>query len=567
MSRARRTVFQDIAHGTWPFGPALAGIFFILAACTAPPPPPQAQPAPPPPPVQVRVGVASPGGTALDLDASVAQPVEAALAGLPAVRQLYTRSSDGRVDVVATLSHAGALPAVRDALSGIQSQLPSDAEVPVLRRIDDVQPALTVATLPEFAGTVATALQRVAGVGRVDLCGVGEPRTAVLLDRTRLAGVPLDALIAGVTAALDDDGTAPLHERLAARPITGALQLRDVAALKNDMRPPPCRAWTARGPVALVTAFTQSGADPAEVAARARPHAVDLVSPTVDFFADPVPAEGASGLVLLALEVQPRDDLGSLLAGCLAAVPDLPAWALTVAEQDPTNSVARARVLVGHSATFPIDHVRNALSRCTGVGRVAALAPRAHADHGLSLGVQGPDPQVRADLAGRLAELVRGLPGVTGVQVLAAHAPTLALQLRRDDLAARGVTVDAVVSVLRLAVGPLTVRGPFPAGGLRLGPDLAVDIDVLDRTGPLEQLLRELHVGSATGPVPLAELVRVEASAGGPLDRIDRVPTAAVQVRLRSAADGDAVRRAIQQFELPPGVVVTQGGELPEIDP
>ncbi|WP_346660264.1 efflux RND transporter permease subunit [Nannocystis pusilla] len=517
--------------------------------------------------MQVRVGVASPGGGAVDLDASVAQPVEAALAGLPAVRQLYTRSSDDRVDVVATLSHAGALEAVRDALSGIASQLPSDAEPPVLHRIDDVQPALAVATLPEFAGTVAAALERVTGVGRADICGVGEPRTAVLLDRARLAGVPLDALLAAVTAALADDGAAPLHERLAARPIAGALQLRDVAALRNDMRPPPCRAWTARGPAALVTVFAQSGADPADVAARARPHAVDLVSPTVEFFADPVPAEGASGLVLLALEVQPRDDLGSLLAGCLAAVPDLPAWALTVAEHDPTDPVARARVLVGRSTTFPIDHVRNAMSRCAGVSRVAVLAPRADADHGLSLGVQGPDAAARAELAGRLAELVRGLPGVTGVQLRGARKQAHDIELRRDDLAARGVPADAVVSVLRLAGGPLTVRGPFAAGGLRPGPELAVDIDVLDRTGPLEQLLRELHVGSPTGPVPLAELVRVEASAGGPLYRIDRVPTAAVEVRLRSAADVDAVRRAIQGFELPPGVVVAQDVELPEIDP
>ncbi|WP_177326006.1 efflux RND transporter permease subunit [Nannocystis exedens] len=547
------------------FGPVLS-VILSLAACTAPPPPPaDARPAaPPPPPVQVRVGVACPGDAG-ELEAEVAVPVEEALARLPAVRQLHTRSDDGRVDVVATLGHAGALEAVHDVLTGVASHLPAAAEHPVIHRLDGVVPALAIATRREFADPVRTALERTAGVGRVDRCGVGEPRLAVVLDRTRLAGVAIDGLVAAVTAALADPDPAPLFERLAAVPLGASLQLRDVAALQKDLRPPPCRAYTARGPVALVTAFTQTGAEPLDVAARARPHAVDLVSPTADFFADAIPED--TELAILAAALPPRDDLGSSLATCLAAVPDLPAWALTVADPAPGEPHARVRLLVGLSTTFPIGHVRNALSQCAGTSQVAVLAPRAHADHALSLHVQGPDPDLRAGLARRLAERLAGLPGVTGLRVRAPGPGSLRVELRRDELAARGVSVDAAVTAVRLAGGPLTVDGPPPPGGLRPEPDLAVDIDMLDRTGPIDQLVRQLHVAAPAGPIPVSDLVRVQASSGGPLERIDRVPTVAVEVRLRSAADGDAVRRAINGLELPPGFVVVQGGELPDIEP
>ncbi|MFZ6184979.1 efflux RND transporter permease subunit [Nannocystis pusilla] len=547
------------------FGPVLS-VILALAACTAPPPPPGPEPAPPAPPVQVRVDVAVPGLAAGELEVHVAAPLEDALARLPAVRRLHTRSVDGRVDVVATLGDAGAIAAVRDALDGLVADLPPAAEPPQLHRLDGLQPALAIATLPGSADAVRSALERTVGVGRVDVCGVGERRLAVVLDRSRLAGVAIDALVTAVTTALaDEDPAVPLHERLAALPIAASLQLRDVAALQDGPRPPPCRAYAARGPVALVTAFTQSGADPRDVAARARPHAVDLVSPPVDFFADPVPGEGE--LAVLGAALPPRDDLGSSVAACLAAVPDLPTWALTVNAPGPGEPLARVRLLTDLAATFPIGHVRNALSKCTATAQVAVLAPRAHADHVVSLAVQGPDPDLRAGLARRLGERLTGLPGVTGLRVLAPGPDAQTVLLRRERLAARGVPVDAAVTAVRLAGGPLTFRGPTSPLGLRLGPELAVDIDMLDRTGPLDQLVRELHVAAPSGPIPLSDLVELQASSGGPLDRIDRVPTAAVEVRLRRAADGDAVRREIKQLELLPGFVVAEGGELPDMGP
>ncbi|MCY0986813.1 efflux RND transporter permease subunit [Nannocystis sp. ILAH1] len=547
------------------FGPVLS-VILALAACTAPPPPPQAEPAPPAPPVQVRVEVAVPGLAAGELEAHVAAPLEDALARLPAVRRLHARSLDGHVDVVATLTDAGAIAAVRDALGGVVANLPTDAEPPLLHRLDGVVPALAIATLPESADAVRSALERTVGVGRVEVCGVGERRLAVLLDRSRLAGVPIDALVDAVTTTLADPDSAPLFERLVTRPITANLQLRDVAVLQDGPRPSPCRAYAARGPVSLVTAFTQSGADPSDVAARARPHAVDLVSPTVDFFADLVPADGE--LAVLGAALPPRDDLGSSVAACLAAVPDLPAWALTVTAPGPGQSLARVRLLAGLATTFPIEHVRITMSKCTDGAQVAVFAPRAHADHVVSLAVQGPDPDLRAGLARRLGERLAGLPGVTGLRVLAPGPGAQAVQLRREALAAHGVPLAAAVTAVRLAAGPLTVRGPLPALGLRPWPELAADIDMLDRTGPLDQQVRDLHVASPSGPIPLSDLVELQASSsGGPLDRIDRVPTAAVEVRLRRAADGDAVRREINQLELPPGFVVAEGGELPDKGP
>ena len=510
--RAHRAILHDMSRRAWLFTHVLFAT--ITLACTAPPRPVEAQPAPAPP-VHVRISVTTPAARPPISTPRWPSRSKSALSRVPVVRQIYTRSADDRVDLAVTLTDAGAIAVVRDALASALPQLPDAAEHPLITRVDGVRPALALATQPEFAATMASALERTAGVGRVDLCGVGERRTAVILDRTRLAGVALDRLIAAVTDAVAQPDPAPLHERLATLPIAGELRLRDVAVLQDGVRPPSCRAWTARGPVALVTAFTQSGADPAKVAADARPHAVDLVSPTVDFFADPLPAEGGD-LAVLALELRPRDDLGPALAGCLAAVPGLPAWGLTVAEPDPADLAARARLHVGVLPTFPIEHVRNAMSRCAGVKRIAVLAPAADADHGLSLSVQGPDLDVCAGLAGRLAERLASLPGVTGLQVRAPRPRPAEIVVERSDLAARGVSLDAVVGVLRLAGGVLTVPGPRR--------ELAVDIELLDRTGPVGQLLRELHVSSASGPIPLSELTRMQASASAPRYRIDLRP-------------------------------------------
>ncbi len=122
---------------------------------------------------------------------------------------------------------------------------------------------------------------------------------------------------------------------------------------------------------------------------------------------------------------------------------------------------------------------------------------------------------------------------------------------------------------MRLANRP--AHRPRPAAGplgLRPWPELAVDIDMLDRTG--SSTSRSASSTSPRRPARslLSDLVDLRASSsGGPLDRIDRVPTAAVEVRLPCAADGDAVRREINQLELPPGFVVAEGGELPDMGP
>jgi hypothetical protein len=92
---------SDMSRSTCSIRHVLAAIL-LLAACTAPPRPVQDLPAPTPaPPVQVRVGTTVPGYGALELDAAVTRPLEAALAGVPDVTELYARTGPDRVDLVA----------------------------------------------------------------------------------------------------------------------------------------------------------------------------------------------------------------------------------------------------------------------------------------------------------------------------------------------------------------------------------------------------------------------------------------------------------------------------------
>lgn len=535
-----------MSRTTWPFG-----LVIVAAACTAPPRVEVAPVSASAPAVRLQIGLDAPDLDAAALDAAALHPLESALADVAAVTAVAARIDDGHAEVIATLTTPAAIDAVRAALE--RARLPAIVGSPRLTRLSDLTPVLTLALPADGSdGAVRTALERTPGVARVDTCGGHEPLITVELDRTRLADIPLDRLIEAVHSAAHLDTSDPLPERLAATAIAGTRHtLHDLASVRDDRRLRPCAARTARGPVVLLSVFAHPDADPRKVAVDARVGAVSLVSPTLEFFADPLPTADAPSLAVLALELARTDLAATDLADCLAAGPGLPPWALTF--PDPSTP-ERATLLLATPDTFPIGHAPKDMSHCTTVKRVGVLAPRADADHALGVRILGPDPIALAAIADLAAERLASVPGVTHLRVLAPRERPPSFRLDRQALAARGIAVDLAARVLHLAVAPLP---------LTTATGRTIELDLPDRTGSLENL----HIGSVAGLVPLAELVLPAQPQYAPRYRLDRVPAAAIDLRLRRASDREAVQDALQGLILPTGLRLELGPELSFLGP
>lgn len=538
-----------------------------LGACTAPPRP--AEPPPPPAPTHhARIELDAPGLDASDFHAAVVPVVESALTGLPGVTALAARADEGRADVIATLTDPGAIDAVHTALARVQPQLPPAAWPPLLTRGDDRPPVLALALpLEGPRGPVKASLERTVGVAAVDTCGGQERVLVVELDRTRLVGVPVDRVLAAVDAELARDVFDDVPGRLMALVIEGTdRRISDIAQIRETLRPRACTAFNARGPVLLLTVRGQHGADPAQVAAHARAHAVDLVSPTQDFFADALPTAEAPGLAVLELDVAREHDAPAALARCLGTA-DLPAWALAFPADATIPAVStrrapapplRARLFLAVTPVESIESIRATVSLCKNVQRAAVLAPAADADHALGVRILGAEANILAAVAEAAAERLAAVPGVTGLRVLAPRERP-AFRMEREALAGIGIAPSDVARALALVGGPL----PFGAGPFVS----AVELDLPDRTGTFAQDLEGIHVHSRRGAIPLAELVRADTPAWAPLYRFDSQPAAALDVHLRSAADRDAVQQALAAgLQLPPGLRLELGPGIPAFD-
>lgn len=552
----------------------------LAAACTAPPRPQPAVEAPPAPPPTVHVTVAAPGLTADAVEAQVVPPLEQALAPLPGVKALVSRADDGRAELIATLPAPGSFEAVYRAMQAGQTLLPYSTELPVVHR-GNPGPPVFVTTLLDDPFSVAASIDsfaRLPGVARVDACGGGDPSISIDLDPSRLAGRATDDVVRLLRFSLFDvrDSTLPTFEELPdltlGPPADGAppLRLRDIAVLRRTATPRPCRNLLDRGQVTLLV-VPQVDADPDRVLADIHDH---LRSPSAAPEPAPAPVPPDFGLppAVLDLELADTDRAPQAVAACLRAVPSVTNLALV--QPEPGDAPVYARLYVSARPepappaadakapppppTFPIGPVREALSACTGVHRVAVVAPLAQSDHPLTVEVIGPEHGPLARVADAAAARLRELPAVTHARVRAAReVPQQETRLDREQLATRGVPVASVADLLRLAVAPVDLGRAQDGAPIR--------VDLTDRTGPLDQVLARLTATSAAGPVPLSALVRVEVGPPilAPRWRVDGQRAALVELRLRRAADRSAVEDALKTLDLPPGLRVRLGPALP----
>ena len=148
----------------------------------------------------VFIVTADPGAGPEVVDRDISQPMAAALSGLPNLKHVQTRSSEGFSTVVVTFGLDSQLKDDTDAINGrlARFNLPPGAGKPVVQTFSFAAfPSITYSVAAgdgnlarvtaEAKDVIAPALQGVAGVAQVQVVGGEQPQVTITLDPVRMA--------------------------------------------------------------------------------------------------------------------------------------------------------------------------------------------------------------------------------------------------------------------------------------------------------------------------------------------------------------------------------------------
>jgi HAE1 family hydrophobic/amphiphilic exporter-1 len=266
----------------------------------------------------VTVTLVYPGGDPETMESKIADPVEEAINTLSGIKALRSTNMEGVSQVVVEfeleVSVDQAMQDIRDKVSGVESQLPEGTEAPVIQKFDvGAAPIMAVALAGELDPRELTALaddvvkeriQRVAGVGGVDLVGGREREIRVLVDAGKLTGVGLtvqdvsDAIRSqnlALPAGSFEVGTQEITVKtkgevktaqevadiLIASTPGGSLRVRDVAQVIDGMEDERSASFLDARPAVSLVVRKQSGANTVAVAEDVR-KALEEVRPRVE---------------------------------------------------------------------------------------------------------------------------------------------------------------------------------------------------------------------------------------------------------------------------------------------
>ncbi|HEY9420035.1 MAG TPA: efflux RND transporter permease subunit [Thermoanaerobaculia bacterium] len=194
----------------------------------------------------------------------------------------------------------------------------------------------------------------------------------------------------------------------------------------------------------------------------------------------------------------------------------------------------------------------------------------------LQIQVRGENMRALEEAARRIQAELKKVPGATDVGLSTGEPrPELEIQLNRGLAGSLGLTVGQIAQSLRPAFAGIDAGDWVDPLGLtrdvtvRLAPEARENITDLERL-PLLVSPAPAAGAVATGPVaiPLGQVATITRTLGPAeiehLDR-DKVVTVGANVQGRSLNEvfQDANRR-IRQIQLPPGVELSQGGEVEE---
>ena len=143
-----------------------------------------------------------PGADPETMESKVADPIEEAINSLSGIKALRSTNLESVSQVVVefelNVSADQAVQDIRDRVSGILANLPSGIDPPVIQKFDvGAAPIMAVALAGKLSPrdlthladkVVKERIQRVPGVGGIDLVGKRDREIQILLDPTRLAG-------------------------------------------------------------------------------------------------------------------------------------------------------------------------------------------------------------------------------------------------------------------------------------------------------------------------------------------------------------------------------------------
>ncbi len=184
----------------------------------------------------VFIGIVYPGASPDQVEREVVDRIEDRISGIAGLDILRSSSTDGFAQIIAQFQFGKptdqATQDVRDAISAVRAQLPTEIIEPIIQRFDpSAQPivslaltsvTLTPAQLTQIADqTVGGDLRAISGVAQVNVAGADSATLNVILDPTRLtaARVGIDQVVGALRA---QNLAAPVGQ------VTGAVSERPI---------------------------------------------------------------------------------------------------------------------------------------------------------------------------------------------------------------------------------------------------------------------------------------------------------------------------------------------------
>ncbi len=250
----------------------------------------------------VAITVVDPGTDPATMEREVAEPIEEAVNTLGGIRTLRSTNKEGVTFVILEFELEvpvdRAVQDVRDRIASIQDDLPESADPPLVQKFDvGAQPIMTLSLagelppreLTRIADKIVKArIERVSGVGGVELVGGREREILVQIDPDRLSGHGITVSDVGQTIAAQNlevpagtfesgsreltvktKGQVTSAEEIANLLIPGAspgLRIRDVATVVDGIEEAESASFLNGSPSVSVVITKQSGTNTVRLA-------------------------------------------------------------------------------------------------------------------------------------------------------------------------------------------------------------------------------------------------------------------------------------------------------------